>query len=72
MVRLGILTFYQGRLDAARDSLSRALDLVQQMTDGTCRIFAITSTPDVAAEAFLAHTLAHLGYGGPGAIAHAG
>jgi class 3 adenylate cyclase/tetratricopeptide (TPR) repeat protein len=60
-VRLGILTFYQGRLDAARDNLSRALDLCN---DDRWHLpdLAITSTPDVAAEAYLAHTLAHLGF----------
>ena len=68
-VRLGILTFYQGRLDVARDNLSRALDLCN---DDRWHLpdLAITSTPDVAAAAYLAHTLAHLGYAET-AIAHA-
>ena len=60
-VRLGILTFHQGRLDAARDSLSRALELCGA-GDRDLPDFAITSSPDVAAAAYLANTLAHLGY----------
>ena len=60
-VRLGILTFHQGRLDAARDSLSRALELCGE-GDRDLPDFAITSSPDVAAAAYLANTLAHLGY----------
>jgi class 3 adenylate cyclase/tetratricopeptide (TPR) repeat protein len=60
-LRRGILTFYQGRLDSARDSLSQVLHLCsngnQILPD-----FAITSAPDVAAAVYLANTLAHLGY----------
>ena len=68
-LRLGILTFHQGRLDAARDSLSQALNLCAA-GDKNLPDFAITSSPDVAAAAYLANTLAHLGYP-ESAIAHA-
>jgi class 3 adenylate cyclase/tetratricopeptide (TPR) repeat protein len=60
-VRLGILRFHQGQLVAARDSLSRVLDLCDE-ADGDLPDLAITSSPDVAATAYLANTLAHLGY----------
>jgi len=60
-VRLGILRFHQGRLAVAQDSLSRALDLYDE-TGGDLPNLAITSSPDVAAAAYLANTLAHLGY----------
>jgi class 3 adenylate cyclase/tetratricopeptide (TPR) repeat protein len=60
-VRLGILTFHQGRLDTARNSLLQVLD---QCDQGEVALpdFAITSSPDVVAAAYLANTLAHLGY----------
>jgi tetratricopeptide (TPR) repeat protein len=68
-VRLGILRFHQGRLCAARDSLTRALELCRSH-DKPMPDLAITSSPDVAAAAYLANTLAHLGYP-VRAIAHA-
>jgi tetratricopeptide (TPR) repeat protein len=68
-VRLGILRFHQGRLCAARDSLTRALELCRN-DDEAIPDLAITSSPDVAAAAYLANTLAYLGYP-ERAIAHA-
>jgi class 3 adenylate cyclase/tetratricopeptide (TPR) repeat protein len=68
-VRLGILRFHQGQLADARDSLSRVLDLCGA-ADGGLPDLAITSSPDVAAAAYLANTLAHLGYA-ERAIVHA-
>jgi class 3 adenylate cyclase/tetratricopeptide (TPR) repeat protein len=60
-VRLGILSFYQGRLEAARESLSQVLDLCSEGNQ-ILPDLAITSAPDVAAGAYLSNTLAHLGY----------
>jgi len=60
-VRLGILTFYQGRLEASQHSLSRVLELCGEANRGLLDL-AITSSPDVAAAAYLANVLAHLGY----------
>ncbi len=60
-VRLGILRFHQGRLGAAEDSLTRALELCRK-DDKAIPDLAITSSPDVAAAAYLANSLAHLGY----------
>jgi class 3 adenylate cyclase/predicted ATPase len=60
-VRLGILRFHQGRLDVARHGLSRALELCDRSA-GDVPDLAITSTPDVAAAAYLANAFAHLGY----------
>jgi class 3 adenylate cyclase/tetratricopeptide (TPR) repeat protein len=68
-VRRGILRFHQGQLGAAKDSLVRALDLCRN-DDNAILDLAITSSPDVAAAAYLANTLAHLGYP-ESAIAHA-
>jgi tetratricopeptide (TPR) repeat protein len=60
-VRLGILRFHQGRLGSARESLARALELCRANTDEIPDL-AITSSPDVAAAAYLANTLTHMGY----------
>ena len=68
-VRLGILRFHQGQLGAAKDNLTIALELCQQ-DKAAIPDLAITSSPDVAAAAYLANTLAHLGYP-ERAIAHA-
>jgi len=68
-VRLGILRFHQGRLCEAENSLTRALDLCRRDAT-TIPDLAITSSPDVAAAAYLANTLAHLGYP-ERAVAHA-
>jgi class 3 adenylate cyclase/tetratricopeptide (TPR) repeat protein len=68
-VRLGILSFYQGRLEAARDSLSRVLDLCGE-GNRSLPDLAITSAPDVAAGAYLSNTLAQLGFARR-AVAHA-
>ena len=68
-VRLGILRFHQGRLGSALESLTRALELCRE---GKTEVpdLAITSSPDVAAAAYLANTFAHLGYA-ERAVAHA-
>ena len=60
-IRLGILAFYQGRLEASRNSLSRVLNLCGE-ADREVLDLAVTSSPDVAAAAYLANALAHLGY----------
>jgi class 3 adenylate cyclase/tetratricopeptide (TPR) repeat protein len=59
-VRLGILRFHEGSLAVARDSLLRALDFCDEAGPDLPDL-AITSSPDVAAAAYLANTLAHLG-----------
>jgi class 3 adenylate cyclase/tetratricopeptide (TPR) repeat protein len=68
-VRLGILRFHQGQLVAAKVSLTRALELCRR-DSAAIPDLAITSSPDVAAAAYLANTLAHLGHP-ERAIAHA-
>ena len=60
-IRLGILAFYQGRLEASRNSLSRVLELCGEANREVLDL-AITSSLDVAAAAYLANALAQLGY----------
>ena len=59
-VRLGIVAFYQGRLPAARDSLSMALDLHQSPRTTLLEV-AVGSAPDTTTQ-YLSSTLAYLGY----------
>src|SRR6185312_10278319 len=68
-VRLGILLSQEGQLGAAKVSLTRALELCRK-DSAAIPDLAITSSPDVAAAAYLANTLAHLGHP-ERAIAHA-
>jgi class 3 adenylate cyclase/predicted ATPase len=59
-VRLGIVAFYQGRFEAARESLSTALDL-HQSPQTTLLEIAVGSAPDTTTQ-YLSGTLAYLGY----------